>query len=228
MNTEKFFYWDIETAGKYATYDDFEKHDPRGAHLFLGKYNRKQKQNPNDQQWAGDVKTAYLNNASLISEFGHIVCISYAYYNEKHELKIGSISGDESVIIQKATEVFEQVAKIGKILCGYNIKNFDIPWLFKKMLSYNQSPPQNISTVNKKPWDITCVDLMEVWKSSGWESATFDEMAYALDVPSPKSEMDGTLVHSYFHTGRITEIVKYCERDVMALVDAAKKIKDLV
>jgi predicted PolB exonuclease-like 3'-5' exonuclease len=82
-------------------------------------------------------------------------------------------------------------------------------------------------TFDKKPWDITCLDLMEVWKSTGFEAATFDEMTYALNVKSPKSEMDGTMVHSYYHTGRIDEIKRYCESDVRALVDAATVLQDL-
>jgi len=228
INIKQLFYFDIETAGKFIDFDTFEKEDSRGATLFKGRADRKRKQNPDNVQWHGSIKDIYKNNASLISEFGRIVCISYAYYDSNDELKIGTLKGEESNIIKQAAKIFKQVNDINRILCGYNIKSFDIPWIFKKMISYGVTPPSNISTYGKKPWEVICVDLMEVWKSSSWEVATFDEMTYALDVPSPKTEMDGTMVHGYFHAGRSEEIVKYCERDVLALVNAAKKLQDLI
>ncbi|MCK9574570.1 MAG: ribonuclease H-like domain-containing protein [Candidatus Pacearchaeota archaeon] len=228
INANKLFYWDIETAGKYSDFNSFSKNDERGAHLFEGKVKRKQKQNPNDLQWTGTVDECYQKNASLIAEYGRIVCISYAYYNTDGSLKLGSIKNeDESLLIKEAKKVFDQVHSVNLTLCGYNIKSFDIPWVFKKMCMNGIVPSGNISTYNKKPWDITCLDLMEFWKSSSYESVTFDEMAYSLGVPSPKSEMDGTMVHAYFYAGRINDIVKYCEADVMALVNAAHAIANL-
>lgn len=227
LNIKQLFYWDIETAGRYPNWETFKTEDPRGANLFLGKYNKKKIQNLNDPRWNTSIQQAYENNASLICEFGRIVCISYAYF-KGDELKLGTIQGEESEIIEKALIIFNQVNEIGRIVCGYNIKAFDIPWVFKKMLHYGKTPPSNISTYGKKPWEITCVDFMEIWKSSGWEAATFDEMSYSLGVPSPKSDMDGTMVHEYFHSGRIDEIATYCENDVKALVGVARKLENLI
>lgn len=227
ITTNNLFFWDIETAGKHKDFSTFKQQDSRGAELFEYKVKRKQKQNPNDVQWTGTVDECYLKNSPLLAEYGRIVCISYAYYNNG-ELKIGSIKNiDEELLVKEAHRVFSQVAKLNRRLCGYNIKGFDMPWLFKKMITYKLLPPFNLNLFEKKPWDITCLDLMELWKGIGYEASTFDEFTYAINVKSPKSDMDGTMVHSYFHDGRINEIVKYCEADVNALVESANYISSI-
>ena len=228
MDTKRLFYFDIETAGKYKDFQTFEDSDPRGAELFKLKIKKRKLQNPHDDRWQGSLDEVYKKNSTIVSEYGKIVCLSYGYYNNNNELKVGTLSGDEKDILTKSEEIFGQVARIGKIVAGYNIKGFDLPWLFKKMLEYGITPPSNVSTYNKKPWEITAIDFMEIWKSTSWEYATFDEMAYSLNVPSPKESMDGSKVHGAYHNGQIDEIIKYCENDVIALTRVATKIADLL
>lgn len=221
MLSEKLFYFDIETAGKYKDFQTFESEDPRGAKLFKSKIKKRRLQNPHDDRWQGTDDEVYKKNATLLPEYGLTVCVSYGFY-DNGELKVGTLSGDEKSIIEKSEAMFNKIASVGKIVCGYNVKNFDLPWLFKKMLMYKITPPSNVSTFNKKPWELTAVDFMEIWKSTSWEYSTFDEMAYSLDIPSPKESMDGSMVHDAYHNGQIADIIKYCENDVIALSRASK------
>lgn len=223
------FFFDIETAGRYKDYQSFKSADMRGALLFAGKYAKKQKQNTIDKQWQGTIDEAYIKNASLIPEYGRIVCISGSFYDQSRNLKVISINDDdEKTLIEHAEKVFTNLALTHRVLIGYNIKCFDMPWIYKKMLSYDISPPSNISSYGKKPWEISCIDFMELWKGTSWELSSFDEFTYALGIPSPKNDMDGTMVHAYYWNNRIKDIIKYCENDVIALAKIAKKLEKLI
>jgi predicted PolB exonuclease-like 3'-5' exonuclease len=81
-----------------------------------------------------------------------------------------------------------------------------------------------IRPYEKKPWEMRIVDMADDWKQKFAYAFSFDEMCYELDVPSPKTKMDGSLVHEYYHAGRLEEIKEYCEMDVSSSIDAGLKL----
>jgi predicted PolB exonuclease-like 3'-5' exonuclease len=81
-----------------------------------------------------------------------------------------------------------------------------------------------IRPYEKKPWEMRIVDMADDWKQKFAYAFSFDEMCYELGVASPKTKMDGSLVHEYYHTGRLEEIKEYCEMDVSSSIDAGLKL----
>jgi predicted PolB exonuclease-like 3'-5' exonuclease len=49
-------------------------------------------------------------------------------------------------------------------------------------------------------------------------------MCYELGVESPKDKINGGDVNTYFWNGKLEEIKEYCEKDVKACIEAAKRI----
>lgn len=226
------FFFDIETCGKYHTFEEYYKNDQRGAELFEYKFLKKMKKN--DSQWMDNVNDAWLNNSSLYSEYGKIVCLSMGYFKNDGSLIINSITSPEEELIKEAQKVFNQIDNLGMTLCGYNIKGFDIPWLFKKMTQYEIDVPMCLNTFGKKPWEINVLDLMEVWKSSGFEFSNMDEVAYVLGIPSPKKgEVNGSQLHSFYweninNPEKLKEIAIYCEKDIVTTVEISNKLKKVL
>jgi 3'-5' exonuclease len=219
MKTSHLFYFDIETTSKYKDFEDFANNDSRGGELLKYKYLKK--------GTPDSIDIFYKNTAPLYPEYGQILCLSYGFYSNGI-LSMASVSNNdnEQELMLKIQKIFQKVDELGLTLCGYNIKGFDIQWVNKKLTMYNLDVPKCLNTFNKKPWEINVIDIMEVWKSTGWESSTFDEVAYSLDIPSPKDgEVNGkTMQEYYWATKNMKHIVEYCERDVKTLSLITEKL----
>ena len=112
--------------------------------------------------------------------------------------------------------------------CGYNIKQFDIPYVCKRMLINNISLPSMVDFAGKKPWEVDAFDLMEHWKYGGFDSPSMDLLAHSLGVASPKTIMDGSAVSKYYwEDDDLPSIKSYCEDDVTCTADIIKKLKEI-
>jgi predicted PolB exonuclease-like 3'-5' exonuclease len=223
MNYKNLFYFDIETVSKYKDITEFEVKDNRGYKLFLQKIKRK--------KWEGDTNTLYNDKATLMPEYGKIVCVSMAIYKDD-EIKIKSIyDDDEEILMKKVHKTFSSIsAKTFLGSCGYYIKGFDIPWLNRKMMKYDLKIPNLLKTFNIKPWEMNVFDLAEIWRSNGTlEYASFDEMLNELNIESPKNDISGGDVNRvYWEEHNLIRIKEYCENDVVACVNAAKKLSNII
>lgn len=209
------FFFDIETVGQYPTYREFESNDKRGADLFFNKWKKMWKDS--------SIEDAYLNNASIMSTYGKIVCISYGFIQNDGDYSIKSIFGDnEEEIITRFNNVLFKVQTKQFDLSGYRIFHFDIPWFLHKCHKYKIKPAEIISTYNTKPWEMRIVDMSDDWKGKFAWSYSFDEMAYELGLDSPKDKMDGSEVHPKYWSGKLDEVVEYCEKDIKACIEASK------
>ena len=212
----KILFFDIETAGNYATYAEFQKADPEGALIFEGKCKRLN---------YGDPHEGYQDKVSLFPEFGRIVCLSYGIW-KGNEIKVSSIfDEDETFLLKKISVLFNKGIDSNLVPCGWNIKNFDIAWIYRKMLMHGIAVPESINTWGKKPWEINIIDLKEWWKSFSTLDVTFEEAAYSLGIPSPKDEMHGGEVHkNYWELDNLEGIKEYCEKDVKTMILMCEKI----
>ena len=219
MNYKNLLYFDIETCGHYKTLEDFKNNDLRGFLLFERKYNR----NNIDTDWKLPIEEAYIKKSSLLPEYGKIICISAGIYRND-DIEIISYTGTEYDILKNFNNILIKANRNQMSLCGFNIKRFDIPWINKKFYQYDIKIPYVISAVNKKPWNFNCVDLIDIWRSNGYENSSLDEVAYALNIESPKQNISGEDVYEYYWDGKISEISKYCKLDVNTCYLIAKKI----
>jgi predicted PolB exonuclease-like 3'-5' exonuclease len=228
MNYQNLFYFDIETVSKYKNLSDFQKNDKRGYDLFMRKIERKSER---FIEWKIDPEIIYKQKAGIMPEFGKIVCISMAYYRN-NEVKMKSVfDDDEEKLIKETHKIFKNISDNTTFgLSGYYIKGFDIPFINRKMLKYELEIPRNLKTYNIKPWDMNVYDLAEIWRFNGTlENSSFDEMLYELNIKSPKIDINGGDVYdTYWVENDLERIKTYCERDVEATINAAKKISHLI
>ena len=213
------FMFDIETAGQYKDFTEFEKNDERGSNLFKGKYQKMGW----DEKYE-NIYEAYLDNAGIVPTYGRIVCISFGYLDNGQE-RISSFYGDdEKEIVEKFNNLLKKIETKSFNLSGFRIAYFDIPWIMHKLAKYGIKPADIITTYNKKPWEMRITDMSDDWKSKFAWAFSFDEMCYELGVESPKDNMNGSEVHIAYWEGRVNDVRTYCEKDVKASIKVSELI----
>jgi DNA polymerase elongation subunit (family B) len=99
-----------------------------------------------------------------------------------------------------AQKLFSIAYNKNLILVGWNIKNFDIPWLFRKLLNNELKVPSNLNMWGKKPWESHNIDMMEMWKNTSNLNVTFEEAVYSMNIKSPKEDICGSQTHETYWT----------------------------
>lgn len=216
---KKILHFDIETRGAYESYEEFKENDLYAANVFKEKFDRYL---GNDYD---SIEQAYLDRSPIISTYGKICCISIGYQlGDKDKVIKSTYGDDEEKIVRSFNKGLEQFFENGFYLSGYNIKHFDIPWVLHKLHRYGIKPCSLLDIYNLKPWENKIIDMYEDWRQKAYSTYSFEEVCLELGIETPKSDMCGKDVHSYFYTGRIEEIKKYCEQDISASIDVEKKI----
>jgi len=105
------------------------------------------------------------------------------------------------------------------LLCGHNAKEFDFPYIARRMLIHRISLPQKLQLFNKKPWEIPHLDTLHLWRFGDYKHYTsLKLMAHVLGIPSPKDDIEGSQVAQvYYHEKNIKRIKAYCEKDVVTV-----------
>lgn len=216
------FMFDIETTGEYKNFGEFKAHDERGAKLFEGKWKR--------MGWEQKfiLEDSYLDQAGIMSTYGRICCISFGYLDNNGQKQIKSFYGeDERYIVESFNDLLKKIEKKAFSLSGFRILYFDIPWVLHKLHKYEITPADILCPYEKKPWEMRIVDMADDWKQKFAYAYSLDEVAYELDIKSPKDGINGSDVHKYYHSGRLEEIKDYCEKDIETSIEISKKIYNL-
>lgn len=160
----------------------------------------------------------------FMPEFHQILTICVGTEIEEGKIFTKNLEWSEKFQIEKFFELAEKYP----ILCGYNIKGFDIPFIVRRALHLGIKIPNSLKLFGKKPWDMTnFLDLKEVYRHTGMMSASLDVVCYNLGIPTPKDGIDGSQVQDFHDACRDKEILEYCERDVVATVQVYKKMVEL-
>lgn len=166
----------------------------------------------------------FYQRGAIYSEFGKIVCIAFGayYWNEKEEIsfKVRSFSGnDEPKLLQDFKALLERYAPGELTLCAHNGKEFDFPFLCRRMLIHGIEIPKALQVTGKKPWEILHQDTMDLWKFGDYKSYTsLDLLAAVFDIPGSKNEMSGDQVTKvYYEENDLEKICRYCREDVVVL-----------
>lgn len=222
-NLNNYIFFDIETCGQYYTYDDFKLNDNEGAHIYDMKCQRMK----GTQGWTGDPIFDYKNKVSIHPEFGKIVCLSFGKFVD-NDPKIKTIMEDDDLTTMILIgNLFKKASSQNLIPIGWNIKEFDVPWINRRTFLNGLKVPNVLDTNEKKPWDVNVVDIKEYWKGTSKLDITFEEAAYALKLPSPKAKMNGSMVHDDYWNGNLDNIKEYCEMDVITMMLMLKKLTEL-
>ena len=177
----------------------------------------------------------YEQRAGVMAEFAKIICVSMGYFikqGEQLQLRIKSFYGDdEKKLLQELVSTLNQSeAKNNRwSFAGHNIKEFDIPFMCRRLLINGLHIPAYLDFQNMKPWETNTIDTFQYWRFGDYKNYTsLKLLAAALGVPSPKDDIDGSMVADvYWKEKNIERIVTYCQKDVLTVANIILKFKNL-
>jgi predicted PolB exonuclease-like 3'-5' exonuclease len=223
INIEDVLFLDIETVPAVASYDLM---DP----VMQALWEKKSKLFRSPDQTAGHV----FERAGIYSEFGKIICISVGLIKEKNpfSFRLKSFYGeDEKIILSDFSAMLSKFSKTNKnaLLCAHNGKEFDFPYIARRMIINSMIIPEILDNAGKKPWEIKLLDTMDLWKFGDYKNYTsLDLLTSVLHIPSPKDDIDGSMVAGiYYDEKDIDRIVRYCEKDVLAIAQVLLRFMNL-
>ncbi len=206
---------DIETVAASASYADLSE-------KMQQLWDKKARQIKNDE--ALSPAELYAERAGIYAEFGKVVVISigFLYIDEEENVNLrvkALYNHDEKALLEELNQTIN--AKLNEkqvVLCAHNGKEFDFPYLGRRMTVNRVPIPAYLQLSGKKPWEVPHIDTMEMWKFGDRKSFTSLELLTAiLDIPSPKNDIDGSMVsHVYYQENDLERIAAYCNRDVEA------------
>ena len=220
IKLEHILFLDIETVPCEENYQDL---DPEWKQLWEQKtqYQRRDEYTPED----------FYDRAGIWSEFGKIICISVGYFTFKSDIRhfrVTSFFGDETQILQDFSNLLNNHFDGPQhLLCGHNAKEFDIPFIARRMIINGVAIPNKLNLFGKKPWEIPHLDTLELWKFGDYKHFTsLKLLTKILGIPSPKGDIDGSQVgHTYYVEKDIDRIVTYCEKDTIAVAQVFLRLR---
>jgi 3'-5' exonuclease len=221
LNLSNVLFLDIETVPqtyKFGGLDDAEQK----------LWEKKQRFLINENQTAEDL----YNKAGIYAEFGKIICISVGFTvasGDTRQLRIKSFYGDdEKKLLQEFIGLLNSHFNGQQhLLCAHNGKEFDFPFIARRILINGLKLPKLLDIAGKKPWEINHLDTMELWKFGDYKNFTSLELlAHIFDIPTPKDDIDGSQVAKvYYEDKDLPRIVEYCQKDVITIVQLVLRYK---
>lgn len=183
---------------------------------------------------ADETAESVYGRAGIYAEFGKIVCISSGIVIKQENtrgFRIKSFFGhDEKVLLGEFSEMLAKFTNSeDKQLCGHNGKEFDFPYIARRMLINGLKLPVLLDTAGKKPWEVKHLDTMELWKFGDYKNYTSLELlAHIFKIPTPKDDIDGSMVGTiYWQENDLDRIKEYCQKDVLTTAQLFLKYKGL-
>lgn len=162
----------------------------------------------------------HYKKAGIFAEYAKIICISVGFFNEK-TFRIKSFYGDdEKKLLKEFTELLNtHYNRKDHLLCAHNGKEFDFPFLCRRLLLNSIKLPKALNLSGKKPWEINHLDTMELWKFGDYKNYTsLNLLAHIFQIPTPKDDIDGSdIARVYWEEKNMDRIVAYCQKDVLTV-----------
>jgi 3'-5' exonuclease len=206
---------DIETVPAQS---DFQVLDPEWQSLWIAKLSKTMPEN-------FDASETYLEKAGIMAEFGRVVCIACGYFSKEKSseqtlFKVRAVAGENEKEL-----LVEWIGMVNKFCAhfpaftfvGHNIKEFDIPYVCRRMMALGVPLPKYLQISGMKPWETNMIDTMHQWRfGDSRHYVSLDLLAHVLGVPTPKDDIDGSQVRRVFYQDRDLERIKqYCVKDVV-------------
>lgn len=205
---------DIETVSGQSGLDqlsaDMQGHWERKAMLL-----RRTDEEPES------AASSYFSKAGIYAEFGKIICIGIGLISrEQKHIRIKTLANDdEQLLLRSFIELIlkmENEHKVNIIFCGHNIKEFDLPYICRRLMVNGLTLPRALQLAGLKPWQVSHQDTLDLWRYGDHKHYTsLDLLARVLDVPSSKTDIDGSEVNGvYWNENDLDRIATYCSRDI--------------
>lgn len=217
---------DIETVPSEADYHNLNS---EWQSLWFEKISKTVPENVSPEE-------SYKMKAGILAEFGKIICISTAFFyeNEQKEtcLKMKSVYGDdERELLQEFVKLCDKMYLHQKQFQfgGHNIREFDIPFICRRLLINRLPLPEYLQLQDKRPWDVKMFDTLTWWKFGDYKNyISLHLLANVLGIPTSKTDMDGSMVQEvYYKEKDLQRIVDYCQRDVVVTANVILRFKNL-
>lgn len=216
---------DIETVSEYATFNELNKD---WKQLWEEKVQRSLPEDTTSADF-------YPQRAGVMAEFAKVICISVGYFKREGKelkLRVKSFYGDDEKMLLQDFMAALQKMEINNnkwSFTGHNIKEFDIPFICRRLLINGLSIPPFLDFQNMKPWETNMVDTFQYWRFGDYKHYTsLKLLAAALQVPSPKDDIDGSMVGDvYWKEHNLERIVTYCQKDVVTTGNIVLRFKNL-
>jgi len=221
INLEHILFLDIETVPQH---ENFESLSDSEKELWEQKtrYQRKDEYSPEE----------FYDRAGIWAEFGRIICISVGHFvhnGDQRKFRVTSFHGEETSLLQEFKNLLEShYHRPQHLLCAHNGKEFDFPYIARRMIINGIQLPHKLNLFGKKPWEVPFLDTMELWKFGDYKTFTsLKLMAHVLGVPSPKEDIDGSDVRNVFYDEKdIDRIITYCEKDTVTVAQVLLKLRN--
>lgn len=225
INLENLFLIDIETVSQKSSYDLL------GDEWKTLWFDKISKLLPDDIS----AESFYSKRAAIYAEFGKVICISFGVFKKEEstfKFRIKSFYGDdENEILKSFSNTVCRLQTLNNKWCyaGHNIKEFDIPFLSRRMIVNNIQIPSCFDFQNMKPWETPILDTLHLWRFGDFKNYTsLKLLAAVLGVPSPKDDIDGSQVGDiYWINNDINRIASYCQKDVLTVANIILRLKNM-
>ncbi|MCB0450518.1 MAG: 3'-5' exonuclease [Confluentibacter sp.] len=220
LNLENILFLDIETVPEVQYFSELDE-IKQALWEHKSKYQRK------DDETAED----FYERAGIWAEFGKIVCISVGYFTLKGDVRnfrVTSFYGDETKILKDFKNLLiSHFSETKHLLCAHNGKEFDFPYMARRMIINNMALPHKLNLFGKKPWEVPHLDTLELWKFGDYKTYTsLKLLTNVLGIPSPKDDIDGSEVRRVFYEENdIDRIIVYCEKDTIAVAQIFLRLR---
>lgn len=215
---QNILFLDIETVPEVPMYNEL---DETTKALWDKKADRVKKEDENPEET--------YHKAGIYSEFGKIICVSCGFVTPEHKIRIKSFASDNEKDLLKE---FKQLLNSSyhssdKLLCAHNGKEFDFPYIARRMLVNGIKLPDILQIAGKKPWEIRHLDTLELWKFGDYKNYTsLALLTHIFKIPTPKDDISGGDVHKvYWEEKNLDRIVQYCQKDVVAIIQLFLKYR---
>ncbi len=222
IKPEDILFLDIETVPSFPTLEELTP----SMQTF---WEKKSAAFRKEDQSAGEV----FQRAGIYAEFGKIICISAGLLKDRNPygFRLKSFFGDdEKILLADFSDLLLRSSKGRELtLCAHNGKEFDFPYIARRMVVNGLHIPEILDNAGKKPWEVKLLDTMELWKFGDYKNFTsLDLLSSILGIKSPKDDIDGSMVaDTYWKEHDLKRIAKYCEKDVLTVAQLILKFMNL-
>jgi len=221
LQLDNILFLDIETVPENENFDSLSKEKQE---LFAAKtaYQRKDEILPED----------FYDRAGIWAEFGKIVCISVGYFVFRGDIRtfrVTSFHGEEIKLLKAFKNLLETHFNGSQhLLCAHNGKEFDFPYIARRMIINKIDIPYKLNLFGKKPWEVPHIDTLDLWKFGDYKHYTsLKLLTNILGIPSPKDDIDGSQVAAvYYQENNIDRIIEYCEKDTVAVAQILLRLRN--
>lgn len=220
LDLRNVLFLDIETVPEHAAYSELSE-EKKKLWEIKTQYQRKEDYTPEE----------FYDRAGIWAEFGKIVCISVGFMACQGDLRtfrITTFHGEEKNLLLEFKNLLEDYFSGPQhLLCAHNGKEFDFPYIARRMLIHNIELPYKLDLFGKKPWGVPHLDTLELWKFGDYKHYTsLKLLCNVLNIPSPKDDIDGSEVRDvYYNDSNLDRIIIYCEKDVVAIAQVVLRLR---